>query len=112
MELPIGGGNAMTPHISGTSLDAQSRYASGVKDILENFFNGSKQLPANLIVENGGRCPAFACMWLLELATDHTFDSLCHQGLRLSLKRRPGVCKNKTRGPHPTLYAYKRHMNS
>jgi formate dehydrogenase len=28
----------MTPHISGTSLSAQTRYAAGVREILENFF--------------------------------------------------------------------------
>lgn len=47
------GGNAMTPHISGTSLDAQARYAAGTKDILENFFNGTKQKDTDVIVENG-----------------------------------------------------------
>lgn len=34
-----GGGNAMTPHISGTSLDAQARYAAGTKAILTSYFN-------------------------------------------------------------------------
>lgn len=33
-----GGGNFMTPHISGTSIDAQARYAAGTKSILESFF--------------------------------------------------------------------------
>lgn len=32
-------GNAMTVHISGTSLDAQKRYAEGVKSILESYFS-------------------------------------------------------------------------
>ena len=49
----MGGGNAMTAHYSGTVLDAQSRYADGVKEILDNYFNGRQQNPANLIVENG-----------------------------------------------------------
>ena len=39
-------------HYSGTTLDAQKRYADGAKSILENFFDGKKQEPANLIVEN------------------------------------------------------------
>lgn len=43
----------MTPHISGTSLDAQTRYANGVKEILENYFSGKPQNPVNVIVENG-----------------------------------------------------------
>lgn len=46
-------GVAMTPHISGTSIDAQARYAAGVKEILENYFSGKPQKPANIIVENG-----------------------------------------------------------
>ncbi|KAN0064557.1 formate dehydrogenase (NAD+) [Thecaphora frezii] len=48
-----GYGNAMTPHVSGTSIDAQQRYAAGVKDILERYFSGQKQEPANVIVEGG-----------------------------------------------------------
>ncbi|KAG8204176.1 Formate dehydrogenase, partial [Candida africana] len=32
-------GNAMTVHVSGTSLDAQARYANGVKQILTEYFN-------------------------------------------------------------------------
>ena len=43
-------GNAMTAHISGTSLDSQERYANGVKEILDNYFNKKEQTPANLIV--------------------------------------------------------------
>ncbi|WFD01448.1 formate dehydrogenase [Malassezia obtusa] len=49
----LGGGNAMTPHISGTSLDAQARYVAGTKDILERFWNKKTQTEANIIVENG-----------------------------------------------------------
>ncbi|BFZ58037.1 formate dehydrogenase (NAD+) [Savitreella phatthalungensis] len=47
------GGNAMTPHMSGTSLDAQQRYAAGTKKILDNFFKKQAQTPADVIVENG-----------------------------------------------------------
>jgi len=47
------GGNAMTPHMSGTSLDAQVRYAAGTKTILDNFFNGKAQKQSDIIVENG-----------------------------------------------------------
>ncbi|EOQ99987.1 putative formate dehydrogenase [Wallemia ichthyophaga EXF-994] len=49
----MGGGNAMTAHISGTSLDSQERYANGVKEILDNYFNKKEQNPANLIVTDG-----------------------------------------------------------
>lgn len=53
MHTPTGSGNAMTPHMSGTSLDAQARYAAGTKEILENFFDGKPQKPANIIVSGG-----------------------------------------------------------
>ena len=43
----------MTPHISGTSLDAQHRYATGAHDIIKRYLAGEAQEQANLIVENG-----------------------------------------------------------
>ncbi|SJM87256.1 probable Formate dehydrogenase 2 [Zygosaccharomyces bailii] len=47
-------GNAMTVHISGTSLDAQARYAQGVKDILESYFSKKFDYrPQDVIVMNG-----------------------------------------------------------
>jgi len=51
--LGPGFGNNMTPHMSGTSIDSQARYAAGTKQILENYFNNKPQEPANVIVENG-----------------------------------------------------------
>merc|ERR1719203_969110 len=45
--------HAMTPHISGTSLSAQTRYAAGVREILEAFFDGTPQRNEYLIAENG-----------------------------------------------------------
>ena len=54
MANPYGGGNAMTPHVSGTSLDAQARYAKGVKDILESYFSKKYDYrPEDLIVIDG-----------------------------------------------------------
>jgi len=53
MKNPLGGGNGMVPHYSGTTLDAQKRYAAGTKSILENFFDGKEQLAANVIVSGG-----------------------------------------------------------
>jgi formate dehydrogenase len=51
---PWGGGNAMVPHMSGTSIDAQIRYAQGVKNILESYFSGRDDYrPADLIVHKG-----------------------------------------------------------
>ncbi|XP_020679168.1 formate dehydrogenase 2, mitochondrial-like, partial [Dendrobium catenatum] len=32
--------HAMTPHISGTTIDGQLRYAAGVKDMLDKYFKG------------------------------------------------------------------------
>ncbi len=45
--------HAMTPHVSGTSLEAQRRYADGVRDCLERFFAGRPLDRDFLIVENG-----------------------------------------------------------
>jgi formate dehydrogenase len=45
--------NAMTPHYSGTTLDAQQRYAAGTKDILRRYFEGVDQEPENVIVQGG-----------------------------------------------------------
>lgn len=79
MHNPLGGGNAMyvhvhvpifrptvtrlltllsililrVPHYSGTTLDAQARYASGTKAIIENFFNDTPQNPYDVIVSGG-----------------------------------------------------------
>lgn len=54
MRNKYGGGNAMTPHVSGTSLDAQARYAQGVKNILESYFSGKHDYrPQDVIVING-----------------------------------------------------------
>ena len=45
--------NGMTPHTSGTSLSAQARYAAGVREILECFFDGQPQRNEYTIVSNG-----------------------------------------------------------
>tara|TARA_E500000178_G_scaffold351088_1_gene411390 strand:+ start:853 stop:2049 length:1197 start_codon:yes stop_codon:yes gene_type:complete len=45
--------HGMTPHTSGTSLSAQTRYADGVREILECFFNGEEIRNQYLIVQNG-----------------------------------------------------------
>ncbi|KAF7315513.1 Formate dehydrogenase [Mycena indigotica] len=50
---PLGGGNGMVPHYSGTTLDAQARYASGARSILENYLTGKPQEPQNIIVGLG-----------------------------------------------------------
>jgi formate dehydrogenase len=43
----------MTPHISGTSLSAQARYAAGTREILECFLEGRPIREEYLIVEGG-----------------------------------------------------------
>ncbi|ESK83848.1 formate dehydrogenase [Moniliophthora roreri MCA 2997] len=53
MKNPLGGGNGMVPHYSGTTLDAQARYAAGTKSILENYLDGKPQEPQNVIVGLG-----------------------------------------------------------
>ncbi|KAI8194623.1 Formate dehydrogenase [Colletotrichum sp. SAR 10_70] len=51
---PFGGGNAMVPHMSGTSLDAQKRYADGTKAIIESYLSGKEDYkPEDLIVHKG-----------------------------------------------------------
>src|SRR5687768_11047891 len=45
--------NGMTPHISGSSLSAQARYAAGTREILECFLEGRPIRDEYLIVEGG-----------------------------------------------------------
>jgi formate dehydrogenase len=49
-DMPFHG---MTPHISGTSLSAQTRYAAGVREILENHMAGIPIRDEYQIVTNG-----------------------------------------------------------
>jgi formate dehydrogenase len=45
--------HGMTPHVSGTSLSAQARYAAGVREILECWFDGRPIREEYLIVDQG-----------------------------------------------------------
>jgi formate dehydrogenase len=45
--------NGMTPHVSGTTLSAQARYAAGTREILECWFDGSPIRDEYLIVAGG-----------------------------------------------------------
>jgi len=45
--------HGMTPHTSGTSLAAQARYAAGVREILECWFDDKPMRDEYLIVEGG-----------------------------------------------------------
>lgn len=46
--------HGMTPHISGTSLSAQTRYAAGTREILECYFENRPIRDEYLIVQDGG----------------------------------------------------------
>jgi formate dehydrogenase len=45
--------HGMTPHISGSSLSAQARYAAGTREILECYFSGKPIRDEYLIVDGG-----------------------------------------------------------
>ena len=45
--------HGMTPHISGSSLSAQARYAAGTREILECFFDATPIREEYLIVDGG-----------------------------------------------------------
>ena len=46
--------NAMTPHVSGTTLSAQARYAAGTREILEDWF-ADRQIRDEYLIVDGGR---------------------------------------------------------
>lgn len=50
---------AMTPHISGTTIDGQIRYAAGTKDMLDRYFKGEDFPPQNYIVKDGVLAPQY-----------------------------------------------------
>ncbi|MFJ5227299.1 NAD-dependent formate dehydrogenase [Streptomyces sp. NPDC088400] len=52
--------HGMTPHISGSSLAAQARYAAGTREILESFFAGTPMRDEYLIVDKGALAGAGA----------------------------------------------------
>ena len=52
--------HGMTPHISGSSLSAQARYAAGTREILECWFAGSPIREEYLIVDKGALAGAGA----------------------------------------------------
>jgi formate dehydrogenase len=43
----------MTPHVSGTTLSAQARYAAGVREVLENYFDKKPIRQEYQVVTNG-----------------------------------------------------------
>lgn len=53
--------HAMTPHVSGTSLEAQRRYADGVRDCLTRFL-GNRPIERDYLIVDGGQVvsPSYA----------------------------------------------------
>jgi formate dehydrogenase len=62
--------HGMTPHISGSSLSAQARYAAGTREILENYFAGRPQREEYLIVDGGALAGAGAHSYSAGNATE------------------------------------------
>ncbi len=62
--------HGMTPHTSGTSLSAQTRYADGVREILECFFGGEEIRNQYLIVQDGDLAGMGAHSYTKGTATD------------------------------------------
>ncbi|KAI9824790.1 MAG: formate dehydrogenase (NAD+) [Thelocarpon impressellum] len=50
----FGGGNAMVPHMSGTSIDAQRRYAAGTKAILESYLTARHDYRVEDLIVHAG----------------------------------------------------------
>jgi formate dehydrogenase len=46
--------HGMTPHVSGSTLSAQARYAAGTREILEAWFSG-RQIRDEYLIVDGGR---------------------------------------------------------
>lgn len=78
MKNPLGGGNGMVPHYSGTTLDAQARYAAGTKSIIENYLSGKAQEPQNIIVGKSELSTSLLFLPGISL----TMSSLFRRGLR------------------------------
>ena len=62
--------HGMTPHTSGTTLSAQTRYADGVREILECFFDGHEIRNEYKIVSHGQLAGAGAHAYSAGTATD------------------------------------------
>jgi formate dehydrogenase len=61
--------HAMTPHYSGTTLDAQARYTAGTKDILERTFENKPLRKDDVIVQGGKMAAQYD-----QSATDRNLD--------------------------------------
>ena len=71
--------HGMTPHTSGTSLSAQTRYADGVREILECFFDKKEIRNQYLIVQNGELAGMGAHSYSKGTATDGSEEAAKYQ---------------------------------
>jgi formate dehydrogenase len=67
--------HGMTPHVSGTSLSAQARYAAGTREILECWFEGRPIRNEYLIVDGGKLAGAGAHSYSAGNATGGSEDA-------------------------------------
>ncbi|MGH9001778.1 MAG: NAD(P)-dependent oxidoreductase, partial [Acidimicrobiia bacterium] len=74
--------HGMTPHISGSSLSAQARYAAGTREILECFFAGRPIREEYLIVDGGGLAGAGAHSYSAGNATAGSDEAAGFKGRR------------------------------
>ena len=67
--------HGMTPHISGTSLSAQARYAAGTREILECWLD-EKPIRDEYLIVDGGRLAdvTLGVNWYLNRYTRLTFN--------------------------------------
>ena len=71
--------HGMTPHTSGTSLSAQTRYADGVREILECFFDKKEIRNQYLIVKDGELAGMGAHSYSKGTATDGSEEAAKYQ---------------------------------
>lgn len=103
----LGGGNGMTPHYSGTTLDAQLRYASGTKDILDNFFNDKPQNPANVIIAKSAS--SFLCIRRKWANTNYCVQRATSQRLMVNgelVSAIYHICGPSSKGPLVQIYIF------
>jgi len=96
----LGGGNGMVPHYSGTTLDAQARYASGTKSIIENYLTGKDQEPQNIIV-GLGKYETKAC--------ECSFRQPSHRCGLTCFYRRPALRRRRYIYGHANALTYIKH---
>ena len=76
--------HGMTPHISGSSLSAQARYAAGTREILECYFAGDPIREEYLIVDHGKLAGAGAHSYTAGDSTKGSEDAARFNGPRPS----------------------------